>query len=327
MDRLSAMQAFVAVVETGAFARAAERLGVSTSSLSRQVSDLEHHLGARLLNRTTRRLSLTEGGQAFYERCVQLLAELAEAEAIATLAAAAPRGRIKLTCSVAIGLQRIAPAIAAFSAKYPDVTFDVTVADRLIDLVEEGFDLAIRIGRVGGETLVARKLGTMELVPCASPAYLARRGTPRTPADFAGHNLFLYAYGEHPNVWKLEDREGEVHEVRVNGTLTANSGDLLAAAAVAGLGIAFEPDFIVGEHLAAGRLVRLLPDYSGMRSDIWAVYPSRRHLSVKVRLFVEHLVASFAPPAAAPAAGPAAPRGGRGGRNSRPASGRGPKRK
>lgn len=297
MDRLSAMQAFVAVVETGAFARAAERLGVSTSSLSRQVGDLESHLGARLLNRTTRRLSLTEGGQAFYERSVQLLAELAEAEAVASLAAAAPRGRIKLTCSVAIGLQRVAPAIARFCARYPDVKFDVTVADRLIDLVEEGFDLAIRIGRVGGESLVARRLGTMSLMMCASPAYLARRGTPRTPADLAGHNLFTYAYGPHPNLWRLTDAQGQEHQVRVNGNLHANSGDLLVEAAVAGLGITFEPDFIVGTHLDAGRLVRVLPDYVGQQGDIWAVYPSRRHLSVKVRLFVEHLSEAFVAPA------------------------------
>lgn len=295
MDRFSAIQAFVAVVETGAFARAAERLGVSTSSLSRLVGDLEAHLGARLLNRTTRRLSLTEGGQAFYERGVQLLAELAEAEAVASLAAAAPRGRIKLTCSVAIGLQRVAPAIARFAARYPEVKFDVTVADRLIDLVEEGFDLAIRIGRVGGESLVARKLGTMSLVMCASPAYLAQRGTPRSPADLASHNLFTYAYGPHPNLWRLTDAQGVEHQVKVSGNLHANSGDLLVEAAVAGLGISCEPDFIAGAHLSAGRLVRLLPEYAAQQGDIWAVYPSRRHLSVKVRLFVEHLAESFAP--------------------------------
>jgi DNA-binding transcriptional LysR family regulator len=308
VDRLSAMQAFVAVVETGAFARAAERLGASTSSLSRLVGDLETHLGARLLNRTTRRLSLTEGGQAFYERCVQLLAELAEAEAVASLAAAAPRGRIKLTCSVAIGLQRVAPAIARFSARYPDVKFDVTVADRLIDLVEEGFDLAIRIGRVGGESLVARKLGEMSLVMCASPAYLAQRGTPSSPADLAAHNLFTYAYGPHPNLWRLTDAQGQEHQVRANGTLHANSGDLLVEAAVAGLGVALEPDFIVGAHLAAGRLIRVLPGYSGQQGDIWAVYPSRRHLSVKVRLFVEHLSESFAPAPPMPAGNPRAAR-------------------
>jgi DNA-binding transcriptional LysR family regulator len=296
MDRFSAMQAFVAVVETGAFARAAERLGMSTSSLSRLVGDLEAHLGARLLNRTTRRLSLTEGGQAFYERSVQLLAELAEAEAVASLAAAAPHGRIKLTCSVAIGLQRVAPAIARFAARYPDVRFDVTVADRLIDLVEEGFDLAIRIGRVGGESLVARKLGAMQLVMCASPEYLSRHGTPAAPADLARHNLFTYAYGPHPNLWRLTDPSGAEHPVRAAGNLHANSGDLLVATAVAGLGIAFEPDFIVRPHLDNGSLVRVLPGYTGTQGEIWAVYPSRRHLSVKVRLFVEHLAESFAAP-------------------------------
>jgi len=301
MDRFSAMSAFVAVVEQGSFARAAERLAVSTSSLSRLVADLESHLGARLLNRTTRRLSLTDAGQAYYERCVQLLADLAEAEALAGQSAAAPRGRIKLTCSVAIGLQRLAPAFASFVARYPEVHFEAVVVDRMVDLVEEGIDLAIRVGSVGSDRLVARRLGQMRLIVCAAPSYLAAHGTPETPAELARHALITYAYSPAPNQWRLTDRSGAVHLVKAAGGLHSNSGDINVASAAAGLGIVMEPDFIVGPLLADGRLVALLPEYQGPRGDIWAVYPSRRHLSAKVRLFVEHLARHFAAAGPAPA--------------------------
>jgi DNA-binding transcriptional LysR family regulator len=305
MDRVAAIQAFVRVVESGTFARAAERLGASTSTLSRQIAELERHLGARLLNRTTRRLSLTEGGQAFYERAVQVLADLEEAEAQASSVAASPRGTLRLTCSHAMGVQRIAPAMASFVARYPEVRFEVSVSDRIVDLVEEGFDLAIRIGRLGTDQLVARRLGTMRLLACASPAYLKARGTPRVPADLAAHAVMTYAYSPNPRVWRLVDRTGRQEEVRVGGPLHSNSGDLAVAAAIAGLGIVFEPDFIVAPALAAGLLVRVLPEYESAPGDIWAVYPSRRHLSVKVRLFVDHIAQQFAAeapdkPAAAP---------------------------
>jgi len=178
MDRLTAMQAFVHVVEAGSFVRAAEKSGASTSSTSRLIADLEAHLGARLLNRTTRKLSLTETGQAYYERCVQLLADIDEAETLAGAAAAAPSGKLKLTCPYNLLAQPMAPALAEFSQRHPKVSFDVIVADRVIDLVDEGFDLAVRIGGPGGEQLVARRLGSTQLLACASPAYLKQRGTP-----------------------------------------------------------------------------------------------------------------------------------------------------
>ncbi len=298
MDRLVAIQAFVHVVESGNFVRAAKRLGTSTSTLSRQVAELEASLGARLLNRTTRKLSLTEGGQAFYERAVQVLADLQEAEALVSAASAAPRGLLRLTCSHAMGVQRVAPAIASFVARYPEVRFEVSVSDRIVDLVEEGFDLAIRIGQVGSEQLVARRLGTMRLLACAAPAYLKARGTPRVPADLAAHAVITYAYSPNPRVWRLVDRTGRQEEVRVGGPLHSNSGDLAVAAAIAGLGIVFEPDFIVAPALAAGSLVRVLPEYKSAPGDIWAIYPSRRHLSAKVRLFVDHFAQQFAASAA-----------------------------
>jgi DNA-binding transcriptional LysR family regulator len=293
MDRLASIAAFNAVVEAGSFVRAAERLGTSTSTLSRQIAELEQHLGARLLNRTTRKLSLTEGGQAFYERAVQLLAELQEAEAVASSSAAAPRGTLRLTCSHAMGVQRIAPAIASFVARHPEVRFEVSVLDRIVDLVEEGYDLAIRIGRVGSDQLVARRLGAMRLLACAAPAYLETHGTPRKPADLADHAVLTYAYSPNPRVLRLTGRQGDHEDVRVSGPLHSNSGDLSVAAAVAGLGVAFEPDFMVESALATGELVRVLPGYESTPGEIWAVYPSRRHLSAKVRLFVDHLAQQF----------------------------------
>jgi DNA-binding transcriptional LysR family regulator len=311
MDRLAAMRAFVQVVEAGSFVRAAERLGASTSSTSRLIADLEMHLGARLLNRTTRRLSLTETGQAYYERCVQLLADLDEAEAAAGAAAAAPSGRLRLTCPYNLLAQPIAPALAEFGRRHPQVTFDVTVADRVIDLVDEGFDLAVRIGAPGGEQLVARRLGSTQLVACAVPGYLAQRGAPQAPADLARHSALTYAYVASPFQWRLVDAEGRPHDVRVGGPLHANSGELLVAAAVAGMGIVFEPDFVVGPYLARGELRRVLPDCAGPKLEVWAVYPSRRHLSAKVRTFVAYLAEVFAADPLRPKAAPAEGGGGR----------------
>lgn len=294
MDRFAAMQAFVRVVESGSFVRAAERMQMSTSSLSRLVADLEAHVHARLLNRTTRKLSLTETGQAFYERCVQLLADLDEAESMAARATAQAHGTIRLTCPYNLAAHPLAAAIAAFVAQHPAVQFDVTVADRQIDLVEEGYDLAIRVGAVGSDLLVARKLGTTELVACAAPAYLRAHGEPAAPADLARHAAITYAYSSTPHVWRLREAGGRAHEIRVQGPLHANNGELAVGAAIAGLGIVFEPDHVLADALQSGRLVRVLPQMRGPVLDIWAVYPSRRHLSAKVRLFVAHLAEVFA---------------------------------
>jgi len=306
MDRLAAMAAYVQVVEVGSFVRAAEKLGASTSSISRLIAELEAHLGARLLNRTTRKLSLTETGQAYYERCVQLLADVEEAESAAGAAAAIPTGKLKLTCPYNLLAQPIGPALAGFNRRHPQVGFDVNVADRVIDLVDEGFDLAVRIGAPGGERLVARRLGSTQLIACAAPGYLEQQGTPAVPADLAAHRVLTYAYVATPYQWRLLDSDGRPHDVRVGGPLHANSGELLVAAAIAGMGVIFEPDFVVGPHLAAGRLQRVLPQFSGPRLEVWAVYPSRRHLSAKVRAFVAFLAEVFAadplcPPSAVPA--------------------------
>jgi DNA-binding transcriptional LysR family regulator len=294
MDRFGAIRVFAQVVESGSFARAAERLGLSTSATSRHVADLEAHLQTRLLNRTTRRVSLTESGRAFYERSVQLLADLEEAEQEAARAAVVPRGTIRLTTSVNFGVRHLAPAIADFLAQHRELRFDISLSDRIVDLVEEGFDLAVRVGLAGSGNLVARKLGETRLVPCAAPAYLAAHGAPEVPEDLERHNCFTYEYGTPRNVWRFRDASGRERAVRVSGALHSNNGDLLAEAAARGAGIVFEPAFIVGPDVRAGRLVPLLQDFMGPPLPIYAVYPSRKHLSAKVRSFVEFLLARFA---------------------------------
>lgn len=288
------MQVFSQVVESGSFAAAADKLALSTSATSRHVAELEAHLNTRLLNRTTRKVSLTESGRAFYERCVQLLADLEEAEQEASRAAVVPRGTIRLTSSVNFGARHVAPAIAEFLARHPEVRFDVSLSDRIVDLVEEGFDLAVRIGPPGSGNLVARKLGEARIVPCASPAYLAAHGSPAAPEELARHNCLTYEYVTPRNLWRFRDPAGEQRSVRVGGNLHSNNGDLLAEVAARGGGIVFEPAFIVGPEVRAGRLVPLLQDFEPAPVPIFAAYPSRKHLSAKVRLFVEFLAGSFA---------------------------------
>jgi DNA-binding transcriptional LysR family regulator len=296
MDRFQAVRAFVRVVELGSFAKAAARLGMSTSAVSRQVADLEAHLSVRLLQRTTRRLSLTDTGQSFYERGVQLLADLEEAEASVRAAAVLPQGTLRLTCAVTFGIRHVAPAIAEFTAKYPQVVVDVDLSDRAVDLVEEGFDLGIRIGAIGQQGLVSRRLGGTSMVLCASPRYLARHPDRplRTPADLAAHDCLSYTQVPLPNVWRFTAPDGTRHEAKIATRHRVNNGRMLVALAVEGLGVIHEPDFIVGPELRAGRLVRVLPDFAPPRSTIAAVYPSRRLLSTKVRTFVDFLAQRFA---------------------------------
>jgi DNA-binding transcriptional LysR family regulator len=293
VDRLLAIEAFTKVVEQGGFARAAERLGLSTSAVSRQVAELEAHLDARLLNRTTRRLSLTEAGQAFYAHGVQLLGELEEAEASVRVAATTPKGTLRLTCGVSFGLRYLAPVLADFAAEHRDVVFDLDVSDRAVDLVEEGFDLAVRIGHLGPQGLVARRLGWTQIVCCAAPSYLTLAPPLEQPADLARHECLSYANVALPNVWRFTDDAGDVEDIRVTTRHRANNGQLLASLAVRGLGVVYSPDFIVADDIRAGRLVPLLGGFRPPRSPIAAVYPSRRHLSAKVRSVVDYLARRY----------------------------------
>lgn len=296
MDRFLAVNTFAKVVELGSFAKAAGRLGLSTSAVSRQVSELESHLNVRLLNRTTRRLSLTEAGQTFYEHSVQLLSDLEDAEASVRVAAAEPKGTLRLTCGVSFGTRYLAPALAEFSELHPHLLLDLDLSDRVVDLVEEGFDLAIRIGQIGSQGMVSKRLGWTQIVCCAAPSYLARQDQAiREPADLLQHECLSYTNVGLPNTWHFESRDGSATPaaVRITPRHRANNGQVLASLAVQGLGVVYEPDFIVAQEIRAGQLVPLLPGHRPPRSPIAAVYPSRRHLSAKVRSFVDFLATRF----------------------------------
>ncbi|MBE7522773.1 MAG: LysR family transcriptional regulator [Burkholderiales bacterium] len=289
MDRFQSIAAFVSVIENGSFARAAEKLGQSVSAVSRRVAELEEHLDARLLNRTTRRLSLTETGRAFHERAVQLLADLEEAEQGASAGGVTPRGTLKLTAPITYGIRVLAPIVAAFAAKYDQVRVDVDLSDRVVDLVDEGFDLAVRIGEIRSQFLVARRIGATSLVCCAAPSYLERHGTPRTPDDLARHSCLTYEYAATRHQWRFIGADGGDKVVRIGGPLHANNGRMLGALAIEGAGIVCEPDFILAPDLERGALVPILTDWTLPSIAIHAAYPSRRHLSAKVRAFVDFL--------------------------------------
>ncbi len=293
MDRLEAMRVFCAVIEAGGFAAAADRLGLSTSAVSRHVAQLEAHLNARLLNRTTRRVSATHEGSAYFERCTQLLADIDETEAGVSGQAKHPRGRLRLTAPIALATLQLAPAFAAFVEAHPAITLDLVLSDNVADFAEEGLDMAIRVGRIGSENVVARQIGETTLLVAAAPSYLARAGTPETPAALAGHACFTYAFSATGNQWQFEGEGGQALSVRVSGPVNANNGMLLAQMAAAGGGIVHGPCFLLQPLLASGALVRLLPGYPIRKLAIHVVYPTRRHLSAKVRAMTSFLADWF----------------------------------
>ncbi|RUQ68177.1 LysR family transcriptional regulator [Azospirillum doebereinerae] len=294
MDRLDDMLAFIKVVDTKSFTAAADRLNLSKSVVSRRIGELENRLGARLLNRTTRKLSLTEVGQAYYERCTRILADLEEAEQAVADLHAAPRGRLRVNAPVSFGVMHLAPAVAEFLERYPSIEIDMDLNDRYVDLVDEGYDLAIRIGRLRDSSLIARRLAPARTVLCASPAYLLAHGTPRTPEDLANHRCLIYTNLPTPDVWPFQVG-GETRNVRVSGPLRGNNGDLLREAAIAGIGIVLSPTFLCGDALASGRLLSFLAEHVPSEASVNAVYPQNRHLSPKVRVFVDFLVERFGP--------------------------------
>ncbi|KGE50992.1 LysR family transcriptional regulator [Xanthomonas axonopodis] len=292
MDTLDAMRVFTAVAERSGFSAAADALDRSTASVTRQVAALEQRLGTRLLNRTTRRVSLTSAGSAYYQRCLQLLADLDDLEATIGAQALEPAGVLRVNAPVSYGIERLGALLPGFRARYPQVELDLSLSDRLVDMVEEGFDVAIRITRQPAPMLIARQLGTVRI---ASPAYLARTGTPRHPSDLAGHECLLYHYSPTGDEVRFHGPEGDI-AVRLHGGLRANNGHVLNAAALAGQGIAMRPDFLAEPHLSAGRLVRILPEYALGEVGIFAVYTSRSHLAPKVRSFIDYLIECMAEP-------------------------------
>lgn len=289
MDRFREMQAFVAVVDGGSFVAAAEQLRISKAAVSRVVMQLEARLGARLLQRTTRRLSLTEAGETYYARCRQILADLDEAEGLVGEVTLQATGRLRVNAPLSFGVSRLAALWPEFMARHPGLELEVDLSDRLVDLVEEGYDMAIRITRPRDSSLVHRPLGKTRVLLCAAPAYLARRGIPASVAELAAHDTIVYTYAPGGDTWHFETASGQ-GAVTVRPRLRANNGETCRAAALAGLGITQQPDFLVRDYLAAGSLVEVLPDTGSRELGIYAVYPSRKHLSIKVRALADFLV-------------------------------------
>jgi DNA-binding transcriptional LysR family regulator len=287
------MAVFAKVVESSSFAAAARHFDMSPAMVSKHIRTLEERLGVRLLNRTTRRVSATEVGQNYYERCLRILNELKDAERAAGDLEAAPRGLLRVTTSVSFGAHQLAPAIADYLVAYPDVSIDLSLHDNYVDLLEERIDLAIRLGQLSDSSLIAKKLYTVEMVLCASPGYLAANGTPQKPHDLSKHNCLIYTYAA-PRAWTFTDANGKAEVIRISGRLSANSGDPLLALALKDTGILLGPDYLVANDLNAGRLVRLLPDYKTQETPVYAVYPHSHFLSAKTRTFVDFLAARFA---------------------------------
>ncbi len=299
MDRLAAMQAFIRVADEGSFTIAAERLAISKSVVSKQIQALERHLGVRLFNRSTRQLHLTEPGIRFYERASRIIEDLADAERTVADLQARPRGRLCINVPVSFALGHLSPALPEFLARYPELSVDVTLGDRFVDLVEEGYDLSIRISALEDSSLIARRIAPCESWVCASPDYLARHGHPSHPRELATHHGLIYAYARPPREWQLTAPDGTVHRVPVTGRLRINNGEMLVDAARAGTGIIVTPDFIAYRAVRAGELVRLFPDHRGPELAIHAVYPYTRHVPAKVRAFIDFLLERFgngAPP-------------------------------
>jgi DNA-binding transcriptional LysR family regulator len=293
MDRLVCIAAFVQVTESGGFSAAARRLNVSTSTVSDQVQALENTLGVRLLNRTTRRVSLTEIGRDYYERCSQILHELAEADEAAGALQVTPRGRLRVYCHQ--GLSRFIALVAPrFLGDYPEVSLDLRTGDAMVDLVQEGFDLAIMPMSPPDSTLIKRTLAKWHYVLCCAPVYLKTHPKPQNPADLATHNCLLYAYSIFGPMFPFIDAVGNPVTARVSGNLLTTSIAVMRASALAGLGLWLCPPYIVSDLLASGELVPLLLDYGRPEMEIVALYPHRRQLSTKVRLFLDTLIDRFA---------------------------------
>ena len=277
------MQAFVAVVEAGSFARAAEQLRISTTSASRLISELESHLGARLLQRTTRRLALTETGSAYFERCRQILSDVEEAESLAAEADAQPKGLLRISLPQSFGLRHVAPMIPDFCARHPALQLDISFSDRVIEFVEEGVDVAVRIALELKESLVARRLMTVPIVACAAESYLGRLGVPKIPADLKSHDCLQYSYASSPLLG----------DIPVSGNFRTNSGDMIRLAALAGQGIAMLPLFLVADDLRSGKLRRVLEDHPFPGLGIYVVYLESARRSARIKAFVNYISERF----------------------------------
>jgi DNA-binding transcriptional LysR family regulator len=292
MDAYEEMRNFVRVVEAGSISAAADQLGLAKSGVSRRLADLENRLGVRLLTRTTRRSSLTEAGRTYYEGAVRLLSDVAELETLVANSDASLEGRLRLAAPLSFGLGHLAPAIEAFMRTHPGVLIDIDFSDRLVDLVAQGVDLAIRIAELRDSTLKARRICPIRLMLCASPAYVERHGEPERPEDLLNHRLLHYDIGGGP-VLRLSDGHGGEQQLQVRPDLVANNGEFLRDMAIAGHGIVLAPTFITWQAVAAGELTPLLRDYWPRPLNAYAVYPQTRYLSRRARAFIDFLTDRF----------------------------------
>ncbi|NMF87744.1 LysR family transcriptional regulator [Aromatoleum petrolei] len=294
MQDLNLMVTYAHVVDCGSFSGAARRLGTSRSAVSKAVAKLEHSLGVRLLQRSTRHLSVTEVGAAFAEHCTRIVDEIAQAEQLADSLHAQPRGTLRVAASVAFGTLHVAPALADFLGRYPDLDVDMTISDRSIDLAEEGYDIVVRVANELPPTLVARQLAPVRRKLCATPEYFARHGLPAIPQDLSRHNCLDYTHSGEQGLWRFTGPSGEI-AVPVSGRLRINDDEALSQAVLGGLGLALLPTFIIGSDLQAGRLCAALSEYIPVERHVYALYLPTRHLPVKVRAFIDFLLERFGP--------------------------------
>ncbi|CAN7257444.1 LysR family transcriptional regulator [Rhizobium leguminosarum] len=293
MDRLTSLTVFGRVVECGGFSAAARRLNMSVTMVGNHVQSLEDRLGVRLLNRTTRKVSLTETGKYYYERSSQILAELDEADRTAGALSTTPRGTLKVYTSSAI-VRFLLPVVSEFMELYPSISLDFSVGERMVDMIEDGYDLVMRTVPPPDSSLVARKLTPWRHMLVCSPAYFESHPMPKTPAEVADHNCLQYAYYPYGDEWRFEDGEGNKESVKISGNVVSNSAEMLRFLTLTGRGIFLAPSFVVFDDIAEGRLVKIMPDYRPVEFNINAVYPNRSHLPTKVRLFIDLLAERFA---------------------------------
>lgn len=288
MDRFLEMQTFCAVVDAGSFVKAADTLGMSRAAVSRYVADLEERLGVRLLHRTTRRLSLTEEGAVFNTRSRELLSGVEEAEAEISSGSGAARGLLRVNVPVTFGILHLAPLWQAFHKLHPQVQLNVELSDRVVDVIEEGYDLAIRIASLPSSSLISKRLASTRIVLCATPDYLKTHGKPAHPSDLAEHQVIGYSYWAGGDSWTFDGPEGPV-SVKIHPWMTSNNGDTCREVALNHQGIILQPTFLIGDDLAAGRLVEILPEYRSIELGIYAIYPTRKHVTPKVRALINFL--------------------------------------
>lgn len=293
MDKYQEMRVFTAVVDAGSFVAAADALGMSKAAVSRYVSDLEQRLGARLLHRTTRKLSLTAEGEVFLARVREILASIEDSEAEISTRSHTASGLLKVSVPVSFGIQHLAPLWSEFMQAHPRVALDVQLADRVMDLVDEGFDLAVRIARLPDSSLVSRKLASTRLVLCASPEYLRTKGAPEHPSELADHDVIGYSLLAMGDQWQFTGPEGPI-TVKVRPHMWSNNGDTCVAACVRGNGIQLQPTFLIASELTSGQLIEVLAQYRSIELGIYAVYPTRKFVMPKVRALVEFLSARLA---------------------------------